>query len=290
MLIRTVMKQKQINILTTCNAHSDHGSACCHVSINLKLKIMARLKGPLKIKGTLGDITFSKTVDGYIAKEKTSLDGKRVASDPAFQRTRENNAEFGRAGKAGKVLRNAIRTLLQNAKDKRVTSRLTTDMLRVIKADITNTRGMRNVIDGEAELLQGFDFNINAKLGTTIYAPYTTVIDRVAGTLSVAVPAFIPAERIAAPAGTTHFNIVSMGAEVDFENETFVTDSKESGILPWDATATAVLNMANAVTANSTHPLFLLLGIQFFQQVNGVNYPLKNGAFNALSLVKVSGV
>jgi len=250
---------------------------------------MAKLKGPLKIKGTIGDITFSKTEDGYIAKEKTSIDGKRIASDPAFQRTRENNAEFGRAGKAGKVLRNAIRTLLQNAKDKRVTSRLTTEMMRVVKADTTSPRGLRNVIDGEAELLQGFDFNINAKLATSIYAPYTTVIDRVAGTLTVAVPAFIPAERIAAPAGTTHFNIVSMGAEVDFENETFITDSKESGILPWDASATAAINLANAVTANSTHPLFLLLGIQFFQQVNGTNYPLKNGTFNALSIVKVSG-
>ena len=74
-----------------------------------------------------------------------------------------------------------------------------------------------------------------------------------------------------------------------FENETFITDAKQSGILPWDNTATAALNLANAVTANSTHPLFLLLGIQFFQQVNGVNYPLKNGAYNALSLVKVNG-
>ena len=80
-----------------------------------------------------------------------------------------------------------------------------------------------------------------------------------------------------------------MGAEIDFENETFVTDTKESGILPWNSTATAIINMANAVTAASTHPLFLLLGIQFFQQVNGTNYPLKNGAFNALSIVKVSG-
>jgi hypothetical protein len=44
------------------------------------------------------------------------------------------------------------------------------------------------------------------------------------------------------------------------------------------------------VTANSTHPLFLLLCIQFFQEVNGVQYPLKNGAFNALNIVKVEGV
>jgi hypothetical protein len=127
-------------------------------------------------------------------------------------------------------------------------------------------------------------------LGTTLFAPFTAAINRVAGTLTINVPSFIPSERIVAPAGTTHFNIVSMGAEVDFEHETFVTDIKESGILPWDSAATAVLNLANAVTANSTHPLFLLMGIQFYQLVNGVQYPLKDGGFNALSLMKVNGV
>lgn len=251
---------------------------------------MAKQKGIVKLQGTIGDITFFKTEDGYMARENAPVSADRIANDPAFQRTRENNAEFGRAGKATKTLRNAVRTLLQYAKDSRVTSRLTTEMVKVVKADTSSPRGMRNVIDGEAELLQGFDFNVNAKLGTTIYAPYTTVIDRVAGNLSIAAPSFIPAESIAAPAGTTHFKIVSMGAEVDFEHETFITDSKESAVLSWDSTATAALNLVNAVTANSTHPLFLLLGIQFFQLVNGVNYPLKNGAFNALSLVKVSGV
>jgi len=41
-------------------------------------------------------------------------DASRIANDPAFQRTRENGSEFGRAGKGGKVIRNAIRILLQN--------------------------------------------------------------------------------------------------------------------------------------------------------------------------------
>ena len=51
-----------------------------------------------------------------------------------------------------------------------------------------------------------------------------------------------------------------------------------------------VINLNNNVTANSTHPLFLVLGVEFYQDVNGVKYPLKNGAYNALSIVKVSGV
>jgi hypothetical protein len=48
--------------------------------------------------------------------------------------------------------------------------------------------------------------------------------------------------------------------------------------------------LTSAVPAASTHPLFLLLGIQYFQQVNGINYPLKNGAHNSLAIVKVNGI
>ena len=250
---------------------------------------MARQKGIIKLDGTIGDITFYKTQDGYLAKEKGGIPADRIANDPAFQRTRENGAEFGRAGKGGKILRNAIRALLQNASDSRMVSRLTRELVKVIQEDATNPRGLRNVIDGEAELLQGFDFNINGKLGTTLYAPFTTAIDRVAGTLTTGLAAFFPQNMIAAPGGTTHFKIISAGTEIDFENETFVSDTQATAVLPWDVNATAAINLVNAVTAASTHPLFLALGIEFYQQVNGQMYPLKNGAFNALALVKVDG-
>ena len=163
-------------------------------------------------------------------------------------------------------------------------------MIRVLKADTTNVRGQRNVIDGEAELLEGFDFNVNSPLTTTLFAPYTATIARATGELTVNIPSFIPNERIAAPDGATHFRIVTSGTEVDFENKTFTSDNKDSGMLPWDAAATAAINLVNAVTANSTHPLFLLLGVQFFQLVNGVQYPLKNESYNTLAIVKVSGV
>lgn len=251
---------------------------------------MARQRGIIKLEGTIGDITFYKSKDGHLAREKGGIPADRIANDPKFQRTRENGAEFGRAGKAGKVLRNAIRVLLQNAKDSRVVSRLTTEMVKVIQEDQTNPRGLRNVIDGEAELLQGFDFNLNAKLGNTLYAPYTATIDRVTGDITVNLASFIPSEMIAAPGGTTHFKIVSAGAEIDFENEIYTVDKNETAQLPWDSTATAVINHVNNVTANSTKPLFLVVGVQFYQEVNSVKYSLKNGAFNALALVKVNGV
>lgn len=251
---------------------------------------MAKQKGIIKLDGTIGGITFYKsTQDGYLAREKGGVSADKIANDPAFQRTRENGEEFGRAGKAGKLLRNSIRAMLQNASDSRMVSRLTQKMVEVIQEDATSPRGQRNVIDGEAELLAGFEFNIGGKLSTTLYAPYTSTVDRVAGTLDVNIPAFVPLSMIAAPGGSTHFKIVSAGTEIDFENETYVVATSESVVLPWDTTATAVITLSNAVTANSTHPLFLVLGIEFYQEVNGQMYPLKNGAFNALCLVEVSG-
>lgn len=250
---------------------------------------MAKQKGIIKLEGTIGDITFLKTKDGYIAKEKTSVNADRIANDPAFERTRENGAEFGRAGKAGKVLRNAFRSLLQAIADSRMVSRLTQTMMLVVKADTTNVRGERNVLDGETELLNGFDFNINSKLSTAIYAPYTHSINRTSGAVVVDIPSFIPGSMIAAPSGTTHFKIRAAAAEVDFENGAFTTQVAETGLLPWDNVATTAINLSNSLPANSTHPLFLVLSIEFSQEVNGNNYSLNNGAFNAMSLIEVSG-
>ncbi|GEP52589.1 hypothetical protein FNO01nite_32610 [Flavobacterium noncentrifugens] len=252
---------------------------------------MARQMGLIKLKGTIGGMTFYKTsTDGHLVREKGGIDKNRILSDPAFQRTRENGSEFGRAGKAGKMLRTTLRALLLNSADGRMTSRLHKAMVKVIQADVTNERGLRNVIDGEAELLLGFEFNIKGKLGTTLFAPYVAAIDRVTGEITVDIAPFIPTNMITAPSGTTHYKIISSGAEIDFENEVFTVATSETAILPWDAALTVAVAQTNQVTAASTKPLFLALGIEFFQEVNGSMYSLKNGAFNPLSLVKVSGL
>ena len=248
---------------------------------------MAQQKGILPVRGTIGNLTFYKSRDGYLVREKGGIEAQRIATDPAFQRTRENGAEFGRAGKAGKLLRNAIRGLTINASDSKMISRLTKEMVKVIQADAVNPRGLRNVIDGEAALLQGFEFNLNAKLSTTVYAPFTASIDRITGLLVIDIAPFVPLNMVNAPSGATHFRLSSAGTEIDFEGNFYAVDVQATVDLPWDNVPTPAITLTNAVTANSVHPLFLLLGIDFYQFVNGSLYPLKNGAFNALSLVQV---
>jgi len=248
---------------------------------------MARQTGIIKLKGTIGDISFYKTADGHLARTKGGVDANRIANDPAFQRTRENGSEFGRAGKGGKLLRNAIRILLQNAKDKRVVSRLTKALVAVVKSDTTSERGLRTVQDGNLSLLENFEFNSNGKLGSTLFTAFAAAFDRVAGEATLDIAAFSPTVRIAAPAGTTHFKIVTGLAEIDFKNEIFTFDSDESGILPYGSANTAAINLNATVTVNSTFPVLQVVGVEFYQEVNGQMYPLKNGAYNALSIVTV---
>lgn len=248
---------------------------------------MARQKSIIKLDGTIGGITFYKTQDGYLAKEKSEIPAERIANDPNFQRTRENGSEFGRAAKAGKTLRTSIRPLLMQASDNRVTSRLTQTMVRVIKLDAISDRGMRNVLDGELSILSGFEFNNNGKLASTFYGLYTATIDRAGGTASVDIPAYAPLNMINAPSGTTHYKLVAGAMEVDFEQESFVTDQTETSIAAWDASLNAGENLSLSLPVGSAKPLFLVFGVQFYQEVNGEMYSLKNGQFNPLAIVKI---
>ncbi len=249
---------------------------------------MAKQEGIIRLRGTVGNITFQKTPNGYLARNKAFVTKERIERDPSFQRTRENNAEFKNATVSGKLLRVSIASLLQNVKDFLLVARLTKVMLAVVKSDPTDVRGARTVANGDSSLLQGFNFNGNAELTTVFTQPYTTAVDRVGGTLDVTVPSFVPTDGIVAPEGTTHFMIVSAGMEVDFAGGVFVSAYSSSDVTPWDSTATDEIDLSNAVTAASTNPLFLVLGIQFFQQVNGVNYSLKNGIYNPLTVVAVN--
>ena len=251
---------------------------------------MAKQTGIIKLKGTIGGISFYKTSDGHLAREKGGVEASRIANDPAFQRTRENGSEFGRAGKGGKILRNAIRVLLQNAKDKRVVSRLTTDLLKIVKTDATNDRGLRTIEDGNMGLLKGFEFNTNGKLGSALFAPYTNAFDRVSGDATVSIAPFAPTIRIAAPAGTTHFNMVMGVAELDFVAESSTFESDETAIQPYDNAMGAVIDLTATITPNSTKPVVQVLGIEFYQEVNGTMYPLKNGSYNALSVIEVDTI
>ncbi|MEP7238247.1 MAG: hypothetical protein ABI685_10295 [Ferruginibacter sp.] len=65
---------------------------------------MAKQAGPIFISGTLGGITFYKRKGVWVARKKTSLNKKRVSTDPAFEASRRASAGFGHAATLAKKI------------------------------------------------------------------------------------------------------------------------------------------------------------------------------------------
>ncbi len=248
---------------------------------------MAKQVGPLQINGTIGNLTFYKSQDGFMVKSKSAISADKIAKSPNFQRTRENMAEFSSAGKAASLLRKAFVNLIARAKDGRLTSRLTTTMYKALQADTASDRGQRNVANGEPAQLTGLDFNIRANMASTLSAPYTVAVNRITGDVTITIPAFVPANLVKAPQGATHFQLFSGAAAVDFETATYEVSTAASEDLVLNNTATAIITLKVTLPANSQLPVFLAFGIEFLQQMNGKMYSLNNGEYNACSIIKV---
>jgi hypothetical protein len=248
---------------------------------------MAIQKGIIKLKGTIGDISFYKTQDGHLAREKGGVDASRIANDAAFARTRENGSEFGAAAASGKLVRDGFRSMMMNAADGRVTSRLTKVMTDIKNYDTVNPRGERVVSvgittpEGKA-LLNGFNFNKNAILGSVLFKPYT--IDPLTGEISIG--SLVPVNDVAYPPGATHMSLQSAFGDVNFGTSVYDVQLSNIVNLPIDGTGSSIIMTPAAVPVGTGTKLYLLM-ISFYQEVNAVQYTLKNGAYNALSIVDV---
>ena len=248
---------------------------------------MAKYSSLFKVEGTLGEVNFYKSEDGYHMRTKGGVSKSRIMKDPAFARTRENLSEFANSATSGKVLRQAITDLVADAKDTKLASRLTKQMSMVKNADLVSPRGLRNVAVGiltpeGKTALKGFDFNRHAILSSVLLNDFN--LDIATGVISMA--GFIPANRLRWPEGATHVSFTSGFLNLDFS--TAIKDLQLSNVvnLPINGTMTAVTLTPAGIPAGLGQQ-FYFLKIAFFQEINGNQYPLRNGAFNALILMEV---
>lgn len=249
---------------------------------------MAKLKSLIKVEGTLDDLTFYKGTDGYFVRAKGGVSKNRIMNDPAFARTRENGTEFGSIASSGKLLRSALGPMLFKAKDSKLTSRLVKVMGQIKNLDGVSVRGARNVAvgitnAGAEPMLEGFDFNARATLGSVLNAQPT--VDVLTGAISFT--SFNTSEQLRSADGATHFSLQSGFLKLDFATEVYELVQSDELVYPLTAGVVTPILTPTAVPSVTGTGFHVLL-IEFFQEVNGVKYLLNNGAFNVLNLVKIS--
>lgn len=240
---------------------------------------MAKQKGIIKLEGTLDDISFYKTTDGYLAREKGGVDAETIKNSPRFQRTRENNAEFKEVANAVDLFCKAFREVLLEIPSNDLRKRLMKKMYEILNTDIISKRGERKVSNGNIGLLEKFElvqnvrykhiFRINPYIGVNTGI---NVAQLITSSLS-----FTPRDVIVVPSSATHYRMLIAAGQINFENGWYKATLKQPEDKSLDADGDPLLSLFQ-VEPNKNLPLFLAMGIKFGQLINNKFYPVEGGA------------
>jgi hypothetical protein len=224
-----------------------------------------------------------------MAKKETTggVSANRIKNDPVFERTRENMEEFGRAGKAAKLLRNIFRDVTINAKDIITQARLVKVASRILMADPISERGKRTVNNGDVLQLRNFHFNERAGIEDVLFVRCPVNFNRVSGEVTINIPSFVPRQSVEQAKGATHIRIVAAAAAINFDTEQHEYAMQATPELQYNPDPTQATTLTLALPANSKDIVLVALGIEYYQRVNSRSYALKTGEHNATSIVLV---
>jgi hypothetical protein len=248
---------------------------------------MPRVNGVVSFQGTYEDMTFYKKEGKNYVRKKSGVSKERIANDPNYVRTRENMNEFSLNISSGKMLRLSLGSLVFKAKDARLSNRLMQTMSKIKNLDSTSARGERSVSNGIAtaegkQYLIGFDFNSNAPLDSVLFANYT--LDTATGEIAIA--SIIPADQLRFPEGAT--NVVFQCGVLNIDFATGLTDlvlSPPNNLL-LNMTQSSISMIPASLPTGAGVTVYLFI-VTFFQEINGVQYSLKNEEYNVLHIVDV---
>jgi hypothetical protein len=250
---------------------------------------MGTQSGVLRIKGKVGELSFFRSRDGYNVRKSEGIEGKRIKTDPGYQRTREHMAEFGRACQSARLLRTALRSHIDLNNKRSASSRLVRLMLTILHTDATHGRGERTVAAGDLSLLTNFRFYEDRSFASVIIPEPTVVLDRAAGAFTVTIPSLTRGDVLVRK-GATHFRITAMTVEADFDKQKYVLSKAEGDLISMADPRAAEASLVASFTPNSSLPVIGAIGIQFVDMFQNEEYALTTGDLTTLDIVEVSTV
>ena len=250
---------------------------------------MAKQTGPLKLSGTVGEVTFRQTEHGEVASQKSSLTKERVKTDPAFERSRVSSRAFKLGGIYAGVLRRAFLRLLKNHSDSRVTSRLTGKFMGMVMKDTGRAPMDRQLVTSLLPSLKGFEYN-KAQTFSGIFPGVVKLAgNRQAGEWTVTIPA-VETRAIKSAEGAKFYKISVGVAVLDFEGLKGLGKVQETEWIPLKAHKEGLKELVFPITDAGSLPVFAVAAVSFATESAGEIYPLMNKSFNAAVVAGVDVV
>jgi hypothetical protein len=178
--------------------------------------------------------------------------------------------------------------MVDNAKDSRTSSRLNQLMGKIKNMDTVNRRGERTVKVGlgdplALQSLTGFDFNKNANLSSVLKKSF--VFSATTGKLTLT--DFINGKHLQLPSGVSKIGFRLGASKIDFsaQNYKYVESPQKLVGVELYVASEVTLTLPTLPSGGGLVCYFFL--IEFYQEINGIDYPLKNKQFNVLNLIAV---
>ncbi|HMJ48102.1 MAG TPA: hypothetical protein VK498_12285 [Ferruginibacter sp.] len=159
-------------------------------------------------------------------------------------------------------------------------------MMKVIQSDPVNPRGERMIMNGDLGILKNFEFNANSSLSEICKFNFDTEIK--GGIAKIHINDFIPDYAIKPSPGRTHFMLHSLDTEINFKDKSFNSSSNHTELFKLGDQKIQACDLEHQYNPGTTNPVFILLGITFFQYVNGDYYPFSNNSYNSLRIIDVA--
>ncbi len=237
---------------------------------------MAKQIGVIRLKGTLGDVTYYRSKNGGDLARAAGggFTTENIKNSPGMVRTRENASEFGHCSSVKKHFRIALAPFLCVRKDGTLHGRMMTLFTDLKKMDPVSVRGQRSVgqgltTDRGKDLLGRFDFtpvcNVAEVLGATLHYDFAN--------RNLEVTNF-DIHAVGFPSGATHMAL-TLGL-LHFDFDTLKYQLKTTAPLYLDKTYTGDSFQMGVDLPDVSGTSLAVLGMKFYDKVGQTFYLFKS--------------
>lgn len=244
-----------------------------------------------KFSGSMGGVTFYQMNGQGYARQKKQSDKKRFHQKGRYEGAKRMNEEFAQASRMSAAFRYALAPMLNGINTGYLPSRLTALFRKVIATDPVNGLGERQLFQGDIELLEGMEMGHSQRLDRQLTRRPGIQVSPESQTVKLDFSQTGTIDKKSLPEGATHYRMVPALVLLAEDTTSSANSHFDEGLefipIGEDMAKLGTVNLEYTASP-AERLLHVLLGIYYYQEVNGKFHPLQgSGALRTLKVVRV---
>lgn len=211
----------------------------------------------LKLRGTFENVIFYTSNEHFLIRSKPSIVRQTTA-------TKQAASFFGKAVKMSASFRASMKSILPNSKDRNMIHRLDSAMRNWLRADRSATSDNESAVP----FISGFEFNLQSLLSER-FKVNLTIGKSDLDFITLKIPAFVPSEKIVAPAHTSSVRWKIIAATYDSNNHTFIRTGSKEILIPYSSSEVAAQQIEFDLKPKAGDLCMAVIALNYYTSADG---------------------